>query len=84
MATARAGNIIGGVIGRGSFDSRLARALRTGEKAHIRFPHAVRPWQFVLDALAGYLILAERLFVAGNDFVGHGISTNGWELVDRG
>ena len=71
VATARAGNIIGGGDwGEDRLIPDLARALRTGEKAHIRFPHAVRPWQFVLDALAGYLILAERLFVAGNDFVG--------------
>ena len=71
VATARAGNIIGGGDwGEDRLIPDLARALRTGEKAHIRFPHAVRPWQFVLDALAGYLILAERLYSGGNDFVG--------------
>ena len=71
VATARAGNIIGGGDwGEDRLIPDLARALRTGEKAHIRFPHAVRPWQFVLDALAGYLMLAERLYYGGNDFVG--------------
>ena len=71
VATARAGNIIGGGDwGEDRLIPDLARALRTGEKAHIRFPHAVRPWQFVLDALAGYLLLAERLYSDGSDFVG--------------
>ena len=87
MATARAGNIIGGGDwGEDRLIPDLARALRTGEKAHIRFPHAVRPWQFVLDALAGYLILAERLYFGGNVFVGawnFGPSDRNLWTVDR-
>ena len=71
VATARAGNIIGGGDwGEDRLIPDLARAIRTGEKVHIRFPQAVRPWQFVLDALAGYLILAESLYSGGEDFVG--------------
>lgn len=62
LATARAGNILAG----GDFaEERLlpdvARALASGQPLHIRNPNAVRPWQHVLDPLAGYLILAERL-----------------------
>jgi CDP-glucose 4,6-dehydratase len=37
------------------------RALRRGEPVRLRHPHAVRPWQHVLDALSGYLALATRL-----------------------
>lgn len=71
VATARAGNIIGGGDwGEDRLIPDLARAIRTGEKVHIRFPQAVRPWQFVLDALAGYLTLAESLYSDGEDFVG--------------
>jgi CDP-glucose 4,6-dehydratase len=71
VATARAGNIIGGGDwGEDRLIPDLARALQTGEKVQIRFPKAVRPWQFVLDALAGYLVLAERLYCDGDEFVG--------------
>ena len=71
VATARAGNIIGGGDwGEDRLIPDLARAIRTGEKVHIRFPQAVRPWQFVFDALAGYLTLAESLYSGGEDFVG--------------
>ncbi|WP_233851768.1 CDP-glucose 4,6-dehydratase [Paraburkholderia sp. HD33-4] len=63
IATARAGNVIGG----GDWASDrlvpdLLRAFENGEPAIVRKPHAVRPWQHVLVPLAGYLTLAERLF----------------------
>ena len=62
IATARAGNVIGG----GDWQTdRLVpdciRALKKHEPIKIRNPEAVRPWQFVLEPLAGYLMLAERL-----------------------
>jgi CDP-glucose 4,6-dehydratase len=62
VATARAGNVIGG----GDFAAErlipdLVRAFIAGGRPVIRNPHAVRPWQHVLDPLAGYLLLAERL-----------------------
>jgi CDP-glucose 4,6-dehydratase len=62
VATARAGNVIGG--GDWAVDRLIpdcVRAALTGEKVLIRNPHAVRPWQYVLEPLAGYLVLAERL-----------------------
>lgn len=69
VATARAGNVIGG--GDWSVD-RLApdaiRAFSSGATLRIRHPDAVRPWQHVLDPLAGYLRLAEALFTKGNAF----------------
>jgi CDP-glucose 4,6-dehydratase len=62
LATARAGNVIGG--GDWAEDRimpDLARALAEGLPVAVRNPVAVRPWQHVLDPLAGYMMLAERL-----------------------
>jgi len=62
IATARAGNVIGG----GDWASdRLVpdclRAFERGEPVRLRYPQAVRPWQHVLESLSGYLLLAEKL-----------------------
>ncbi len=62
VATARAGNVIGG--GDWSEDRLLPDAIRAwsrGQVLSVRHPDAVRPWQHVLEPLAGYLVLAERL-----------------------
>ena len=69
VATARAGNVIGG--GDWSLDRLVpdaVRAFSAGKPLAIRNPAAVRPWQHVLDPLAGYLILAERLVSDGKRF----------------
>lgn len=63
IASARAGNVIGG----GDWSENrmvpdIARALAAGETVNVRNPHAVRPWQHVLEPLAGYANLAERLW----------------------
>ncbi len=63
LATARAGNVIGG----GDWaQERLVpdciRAFVAGRSVQLRYPKAVRPWQHVLEPLWGYLILAQRLF----------------------
>ncbi|MDQ6640131.1 MAG: CDP-glucose 4,6-dehydratase [Pseudomonadota bacterium] len=63
VATARAGNVIGG--GDWCEDRLIADAVRawsTGAVLRVRRPGAIRPWQHVLDPLAGYLRLAERLW----------------------
>jgi CDP-glucose 4,6-dehydratase len=63
LATARAGNVIGG--GDWSEDRLIpdaVRAWQSGTPLMVRHPQAVRPWQHVLDPLAGYLRLAERLW----------------------
>ena len=63
VASVRAGNVIGGgdrTAGRLVPD--LIRAARNGEPMEIRAPHALRPWQHVLNALEGYLLVAERLY----------------------
>jgi CDP-glucose 4,6-dehydratase len=62
VATARAGNVIGG--GDWSKDRILpdiVRAVQANVPARIRNPRAVRPWQHVLEPLAGYLLLGEHL-----------------------
>jgi CDP-glucose 4,6-dehydratase len=62
VATARAGNVIGGGDwGRDRLLPDLLRARESGEPLVLRHPDAVRPWQHVLGPLAGYLRLAERL-----------------------
>ncbi|MDB5552766.1 MAG: CDP-glucose 4,6-dehydratase [Rhizobium sp.] len=63
VASARAGNVIGG--GDWSEDRLLpdaVRAWQAGEALHVRRPAATRPWQHVLEPLAGYLMLAETLW----------------------
>lgn len=66
LATARAGNVIGG--GDWAKD-RLIPDILTAFDCHcpvnIRNPHALRPWQHVLEPLRGYLVLAERLYTQG-------------------
>lgn len=62
VATARAGNVVGG----GDWaEYRLlpdaARAIAAGQPLIVRHPRSTRPWQHVLDPLAGYLMLAESL-----------------------
>ena len=69
IATARAGNVIGG----GDWaDDRLIpdfiRAITVGEEVKIRSPYAIRPWQHVLEPLSGYLSLASKLFTEGTKY----------------
>lgn len=62
LASVRAGNVIGG--GDWSLDRLvpdLVRAFEQGVAPEIRAPNSVRPWQHVLEALGGYLLLAERM-----------------------
>ena len=63
VASARAGNVMGG--GDWSEDRLIpdaVRAWQAGQTLSIRSPHAVRPWQHVLEPLAGYLRLAQQLW----------------------
>jgi CDP-glucose 4,6-dehydratase len=63
VATARAGNVIGGGDwGQGRLLPDLMRALQTGGRVTLRDPDAIRPWQHALDPLHGYLMLAEALW----------------------
>ncbi len=68
LATARAGNVIGG--GDWSADRLLPDLLRgflSGQPVRIRHPHAIRPWQHVLEPLHGYILLAEKLLTPDRD-----------------
>jgi CDP-glucose 4,6-dehydratase len=71
VATARAGNVIGG--GDWAPDRLIPdfiRAVMNHEKLRIRNPHAIRPWQHVLEPLTGYMMLAERLYSEGIKYSG--------------
>jgi CDP-glucose 4,6-dehydratase len=78
MATARAGNVIGG--GDWAQDRLVPDILRSLEKqrpVEIRNPHAIRPWQHVLEPLSGYLLLAQRLYEEGQ------VDAEGWNFGPR-
>ena len=71
VASGRAGNVIGG----GDWaDNRIIpdmiRAYESKQTSVIRNPNSVRPWQFVLEPVYGYMKLAEKLWVNGKTFVG--------------
>jgi len=62
VGTARGGNVIGGGdFSRDRLVADIVRAARGGEQVVLRHPEATRPWQHVLDCLAGYFRLAEAL-----------------------
>lgn len=69
MATARAGNVIGG----GDFANHrlipdIVRAAENNSIMHMRHPESIRPWQHVFDVLQGYLRLGQALYEEGNSF----------------
>ena len=71
VASVRAGNVIGG--GDWAEDRLIPdflRAISAGRPVIIRSPHAIRPWQHVLEPLSGYLNLAEKLWQHGKDYMG--------------
>jgi CDP-glucose 4,6-dehydratase len=75
LASARAGNVIGG--GDWAEDRLIPdiiRALGAGQGVTLRNPKATRPWQHVLEPLYGYILLAERLFEHGQQYA------DGWNF----
>ena len=69
VATARAGNVIGG--GDWAKDRLVPDAIKAflaGASVEVRNPNAIRPWQHVLDPLHGYLLLAEHLWEKGREY----------------
>jgi CDP-glucose 4,6-dehydratase len=71
IASARAGNVIGGGDWTpGQLVPDTIAALAAGQQVVLRHPEAVRPWQHVLDCLRGYLTLAENLYGDGARFSG--------------
>jgi CDP-glucose 4,6-dehydratase len=69
VATVRAGNVLGGGDwGQDRLIPDIMRSVQENRPVKIRNPNAIRPWQHVLEALDGYLILAERLWTDGRRF----------------
>jgi len=63
LASARAGNVIGGGDwGEDRLVPDIMRAAMAGEQVRVRNPNSVRPWQHVLNPLSGYLLLAQALW----------------------
>lgn len=68
IVTVRAGNVIGG----GDWAAHrllpdAARSAAAGNPLMVRSPNSIRPWQHVLDPLAGYLLLCEKMAVKGGE-----------------
>jgi CDP-glucose 4,6-dehydratase len=71
IATARAGNVVGGGDwARSRLIPDALCSLQEDRPIIVRNPYAIRPWQHVLEPLSGYLLLAERLFTSGQLFSG--------------
>jgi CDP-glucose 4,6-dehydratase len=69
IATARSGNIIGGGDwGVDRLIPDLMRSILRKNILKIRYPNSTRPWQYILEPLSGYLLLAEKLFQKKNIF----------------
>ena len=69
LASARAGNVIGG--GDWAKDRLIPDILRAFEKSKpviVRNPLSTRPWQHVLEPISGYMVLAQSLYLEGNKF----------------
>ena len=71
VASVRAGNVIaGGDWAEDRLIPDIIKAFMNNTTLVIRYPHAIRPWQHVLEPLNGYLCLAEKLWERGPDFAG--------------
>lgn len=84
LATARAGNVIGG----GDWSPHrivpdLVRAIGRNEPVAVRNPHAVRPWQSVLEPIHGYLTLADALAGETGDTVADAFNFGPGNEADR-
>jgi CDP-glucose 4,6-dehydratase len=69
LASVRAGNVIGG--GDWALDRLIPDillAFQEGRAVEIRSPHAIRPWQHVLEPISGYLATAEKLYTEGAEY----------------
>ena len=68
VAIARAGNVIGGGdVSADRLMPDLLAGFSSGEAVNIRYPHAVRPWQHVLDCLNGYQLLIDHMLAEGTE-----------------
>lgn len=84
IASARAGNVIGG--GDWARDRIIPDAIRAWEKSEVlelRSPNATRPWQHVLEPLGGYLLLACHLLKGNESVIGEAFNFGPREAEDR-
>lgn len=71
IATARAGNVIGGGDwGKYRIIPDFFRSIQDKTKLNIRNPYFTRPWQYVLEPLYGYLLLASKIYQYGKMYEG--------------
>jgi CDP-glucose 4,6-dehydratase len=78
VASARAGNVVGGGDGaQNRLVPDILRAFDANEAVLIRNPLSTRPWQHVLEPLSGYLTLAQRLYEDGH------VHAEGWNFGPR-
>lgn len=71
VASVRAGNVIGGGDwAKDRLIPDMINAFLKAEPVTIRYPHAIRPWQHVLEPLGGYIMLAEKLWCDGKKYSG--------------
>ena len=71
VATVRVCNLVGGGdMTPGRLLPALAQGVNDNKTVELRSPNAIRPWLYVLDALSGYLFLAESMFVDSNKYSG--------------
>ncbi|MEF3313258.1 CDP-glucose 4,6-dehydratase [Paenibacillus sp. GYB004] len=69
VASARAGNVIGGGDwAKDRLVPDIIRSLLKNKLIEIRNPRAIRPWQYVLEPLSGYMLLCQKLYEHGPDF----------------
>jgi CDP-glucose 4,6-dehydratase len=71
LASARAGNVVGGGDwAKDRLVPDMVKAFAERKPVKIRNPQAVRPWQYILDPLRGYLLLGQKLYEQGTAFAG--------------
>jgi CDP-glucose 4,6-dehydratase len=60
ISTVRSGNVLGpGDGGEGRIMTDLIKSLKSNENIILRQPNSIRPWQYILDSLSGYILVAE-------------------------
>ena len=82
IATARAGNIIGGGdFGENRIVPDLIEAVQRNATLNVRSPESIRPWQHVLDVLNGYMLLMQKTFENNSEFESFNFAPNVRQVV---
>jgi CDP-glucose 4,6-dehydratase len=84
IGIARAGNVIGGGdFGADRLVPDLIRGAKNGDKTLIRYPKAVRPWQYVLDCLYGYVLQMDNILKGSSTVLNFGPSSTEYFEVEK-